>query len=75
MSRVIVNYHEVTPDEALAHVRLVIELGRISNNGKQYCYATSFNDGVLVFADQTRTGTDTFTVQPTGDTTQEPRDE
>jgi hypothetical protein len=62
--KAIVHYYEVSLDEALAHVRLVVEEGRVSRNGEQFCYVTHFSDGVLVFADQTRTGTDTFTVQP-----------
>jgi len=33
---------KISDSEALLYVQKVIKMGRISNNDKQYCYATSF---------------------------------
>ena len=38
--------------DALLHVQTVIRDGRISDNGKCYCYVTRFQDGIVVFADK-----------------------
>lgn len=46
--------------EALTHVQAVIRGGRISDNGKCYCYVTEFKDGVIVYADKKKS--DIFTV-------------
>ena len=35
--------NDISPTLALRCVKLVIEEGKISNDGKSYCYATSFN--------------------------------
>lgn len=34
---------DITPSLALECVKRVIERGKISNNGKSYCYATTFD--------------------------------
>jgi hypothetical protein len=66
MKRIIVNFDEQIPDDlALRLVKMVIGQGRISNNGKQYCYHTTcrVGDGVFnVSASRTESGTDTFSV-------------
>lgn len=49
--------------EALTYVIEVVDRGRISNYNKQYCYVTSWPNGVVVIAQQTKKGTDTFIVQ------------
>ena len=44
MDKIIVkNQTELSMISVLELVKKVIEIGRISNNGKQYCYLTSFN--------------------------------
>ena len=35
--------HDISPTIALECVRQVIAQGKVSNNGKSYCYATTFN--------------------------------
>lgn len=46
MSRVIIDIKDsISPSTALLLVERVIREGRISNNGKNYCYATSFQIG------------------------------
>lgn len=37
-------------NDILNYVALVIQKGRISDNGKQYCYHTQFNNGIQVSA-------------------------
>lgn len=37
---------------ALEYVQYVICSGRISSNGKSYCYATQFVDDIIVYADK-----------------------
>ena len=37
--------------EVLGYVAGVISQGRISNDGKQYCYATRFKEGIMVVTD------------------------
>ena len=32
----------------LAHIRHIIEGGKVSNNGKEYAYVSTFNDGICV---------------------------
>ena len=44
MSRIIINnFTEIDDISVLKLVQEVIKLDRISNNGKQYCYAVSFD--------------------------------
>lgn len=52
MSKVIIeNRTSLSMLECLDRVRQVIEKGRISNNDKQYCYYTTFTDGIGVSTD------------------------
>ena len=53
---------DVTEEEAVNRVAHVIGKGRVSNNGETYCFATRFNDSLVVVADKTYNGHDTFTV-------------
>lgn len=46
--------------DALLYIQSVIRNGRISNDGKCYCYVTEFKDGVIVYADKKKV--DIFTV-------------
>lgn len=49
MSRIIINNKTDIPDEiALKKILSVIREGKVSNNGKQYCYVVSFLDGTFV---------------------------
>ncbi len=48
---IIQNNTGVEDDVAVALVAAVIKEGRISNKGKQYCYATTFKSGVVVWTD------------------------
>lgn len=52
MSKLIVEYSEGIRDvdEAMHYVLKVIDQGRISDDGKCYCYATTFENGVVVYA-------------------------
>lgn len=52
----------IDPAIALDAVKRVIGEGRISNNGKQYCYLTVFVSGIVVATDLSKTGTDIFHV-------------
>lgn len=47
--------------EAMAYVMAVIKQGRISNQGKEYCYVTGF-ENARVFAHRTTKGTDCFSL-------------
>lgn len=38
----------INPEIALERVRTVVSRGRISKNGKLYCYVTAFGDGIVV---------------------------
>lgn len=39
---------DIDPIDALIRVKHVIEGGRISGNGKYYCYLTTWKDGINV---------------------------
>jgi hypothetical protein len=52
MTKLIIdNRTDKTTDEILSYVATVINGGRVSNYGKQYCYATVFKDGIVVYSD------------------------
>jgi len=68
MSRIIINNQSkiLEDQDALRLVMKVMEGGRISNEGKQYCFLTVFSYGVSeeiyqVASDLTKTG-DKFTI-------------
>jgi hypothetical protein len=49
MSRIIIDVRDdIDPAAALLYVGNVISLGRISKDNTQYCYITTFEDGVVV---------------------------
>jgi len=51
MSKIIIQNNTDRSDaNALIYVGQVIKSGRISDNGKQYCYHTEFKDGIHVSA-------------------------
>ena len=44
MGRIIINNKsDLTDIEAMENVKRVMDMGRISNDDKQYCYLTAFN--------------------------------
>jgi hypothetical protein len=52
--------------EAIKYVSNVMADGKVSNDGKCYCYLTRYLNGVLVSADNTRSGNHTFSVRKEG---------
>jgi len=67
MSRFIVNNDaDINDWQVIDLVRRVVKAGRISDNGNIYCRATVFHTmprgRVVVVADRTKAGTDTFTI-------------
>lgn len=63
---IIENRTPISDVNALRYVSRVIEDGRISDGGKQYCYHTIFGDGIAVSTDRNKMS-DRFVV------TQDPR--
>lgn len=62
MKIIIKVHHDIPETLAFELVQLVIKNGKISNDGKQYCYATVFDSGYVVYADLTKTGTYVFNI-------------
>ena len=48
MKLIIDNRTDLPMDIVLHYVLTVVSEGRISNNGKEYCYATKFIDDIMV---------------------------
>ncbi len=66
MSKIIIyNKTELSDEEAMKRVLMVIQEGKISQTkrGKQYCFATSFKSGVVVTCNKLREETYTFRVE------------
>jgi hypothetical protein len=65
-NRIIINNFTDIPDyEALVIVSKIIERGKISNDGKRYCYGARFtysNNKGCVFCDENKQGY-TFTIE------------
>jgi hypothetical protein len=38
----------------MGHVRTILEQGRISNNDTQYCYLTTFKDGIVIASEKNK---------------------
>lgn len=51
---------DISDYDALLHVQTVIRDGRVSDNGRCYCYVTRFSDGFIVYANKKKA--DIFTV-------------
>lgn len=51
MKLIIDNRSRLEDSECLTLIQRVMEEGRVSNNGKQYCYVTRFHGGVTVYSD------------------------
>lgn len=62
MGKIIIdNQSSKTDYEAIQAVLAVMSSGRVSNNGKQYCYYSRFNNGIGVSSDL-NAKSDKFTV-------------
>ena len=48
---IIDNRTNIKMEDILPYIKAVLAKGRISNNGKQYCYGISFNNGVNIYSD------------------------
>jgi hypothetical protein len=63
VSRIIINAEGMADDIALRYVRLVVGEGKVSAEGKQYCYHTFFKmSEIHVSCDMTSKGTMSFKV-------------
>ena len=63
MARIIINIDtECQISDAALAVSQVIAKGRISDEGRCFCYATTFNNRLVVTANRTDKGTDVFNV-------------
>ena len=58
---IIVNRSDLPMTEAMDWIARIMDRGRISNEGKQYCYAVRLPSGHVICSDLTKTG-DKFTV-------------
>jgi hypothetical protein len=69
---IIRNYSKCDDKTAIKLAGSVVDLGQISGRGgkKQYCYATVFNSGYVVYARKSKTGSHIFEVL---DDKEEPR--
>ena len=64
-NRIIINIQDDTSiKDALLCIYEVIKLGRVSGNGKSYCYCSKFHDGTVVIADKKKA--DIFYVRKEG---------
>ena len=62
MGKIIINIQDdLDPDDAVRRVANIISEGRISNNGNDYCYVTTWVNGTTVTAKRNKKS-DTFTV-------------
>ena len=62
MSKIIINSENISDAESLVYTLKVINEGKISKNNSQYCFITTFESGIKVYANKTKTGTYTFRI-------------
>ena len=62
MSKIIINSENISDAESLVYTLKVINEGKISKNNSQYCFLTTFESGIKVYANKTKTGTYTFRI-------------
>lgn len=68
MGKLIIENRTDMPDiEALWYVTEVMREGRISNDGEQYCYATTFNNRSVVVWTDLNKKSDRFVVETVED--------
>ena len=58
-------YDDITDSAAISFVSQIVGGGRISGNGKCYCYGTVSSSGIKCFAEVTKSGSDSFHVSKT----------
>lgn len=58
-------YDGITDSAAISFVSQIIEGGRISGNGKSYCYGTVSSSGIQCSAEVNKSGSDSFHVSKT----------
>jgi len=58
--------NNIDPDLALSKVKQVIEQGKISNDGKNYCCITEWTDDIVVYTRENRKS-DCFVVYKKGE--------
>jgi hypothetical protein len=59
-------YGDIEIEEAMRRVVNIVNMGRISENGRSYCGATVYQSGIVVAAGITRRGHDWFRVYREG---------
>ncbi len=65
MSKIIIkNKTSLSDAKALGYVGEIIHMGLVSktSKGPQYCFATTFKTGYVIYSDKTRRGSYVFTV-------------
>lgn len=62
MNKIIITSDGLSDIEALACVINVVNEGKVSNKNTQYCFVTKFTNGCIVYAEATKSGTNTFKV-------------
>ena len=63
MRKLIINYEDdISTDTAINLVKSVIEMGRISKQEKCFCSLSLFKNKLMVLADISAKGTDTFKI-------------
>lgn len=70
------NYTDLNDLEILSYVMTVMKAGKISetNKGPQYCFHTSFKDGIEVSVHKSGINTETFYVYKEGDRLRDGKD-
>lgn len=58
---IIVNKTDYPLSRCFDYIKVIISTGRVSNDGKSYCYVTQFKDGTMVAAQRNKQS-DTFTL-------------
>lgn len=58
---IIINKTDYPLSRCLTYVANVVVMGRVSDDGKSYCYVTKFTDGTYVYANRNKSS-DTFTI-------------
>lgn len=48
--------------QVIWYVKQVMENGRVSNNGENYCYVTTWRNGITVYADKNK-NSDKFVIE------------
>jgi hypothetical protein len=57
-----INNENISDFDALMSVAAVVQGGRISDEGKAYCYCSAWDNGDTVYSEKLKSGTDKFFV-------------